>query len=319
MFEAKFQSFEDRVQNTAPHVAALRAELAQRGLSGFVVPRADRQQNEYVPPSEERLAWLTGFTGSAGFALVLADRAVLFVDGRYMLQAREQVDTGIFAVEHLVDPPPENRMEANLPQAARVGYDPWLHSIESAEKLSKACAAAGATLVPVDSNPVDAVWPDRPDPPLGPVVPHDVRYAGEGAASKLARIRTELGKLRADALVVSDAHAVAWTFNIRGADVAHTPLPLAFALVSKEGRPALYVDRRKLSNDMRSRLEELADVREPDTLARDLAALAGGGHTVRLDQNTAADALARIVSQVGGKVSRGTDPIALMKAVKNEV
>jgi Xaa-Pro aminopeptidase len=321
MFEARYQSFDDTTERAAAaeRVGALRAELKRRGLDGFIVPRADRHQNEYVPACEERLAWLTGFSGSAGVAVVLADRAVLFVDGRYTLQAREQVDAAIFSVEHLIDRPPDAWLEANLAAGARLGYDPWLHTVEAAEKLAKACAAAGATLVPADTNPIDAIWSDRPAPPLGPVVLHDLRFAGEEAAAKLARIGAEVAKARAEALVVSDPHAVAWAFNIRGADVAHTPLPLSFALVPKDGRPTLYVDGRKLANAVRHRLEELADVREPAALVPELAALGAAGKTVRLDQATAADALARTVTDAGGKVSRGSDPIALMKAVKNAV
>jgi Xaa-Pro aminopeptidase len=321
MFEARYQSFDDATEPAAAagRVNALRAELKRRGLDGFIVPRADRHQNEYVPPSEERLAWLTGFSGSAGVAVVLADSAVLFVDGRYTLQAREQVDLAVFAIEHLIERPPDAWLEANLATGRKLGYDPWLHTVDAAEKLAKACAAAGATLVPVDPNPVDAVWSDRPAPPLGPVVLHDVRFAGEDAAAKLHRIAAEVAKARADALVVSDPHAVAWAFNIRGADVTHTPLPLAFALVPKEGRPALYVDGRKLANAVRHRLEELADVREPSALVPDLAALGAAGGTVRLDQATAADMLGRTVTGAGGKISRGADPIALMKAVKNVV
>src|SRR5712691_1789468 len=319
MFEARFQSFDDRTEPAAAprRVARLRAELKHRGLDGFIVPRADRQQNEYVPPSEERLAWLTGFSGSAGVAIVLADRAVLFVDGRYALQVREQIDTALFAVEHLIERPPEAWIEANLPAGAKLGYDPWLHTVENAEKLAKACAAAGASLVPAEPNPIDAVWSDRPPPPLGAVTLHDLRYAGEDAAAKLARIRGELAKLKADALVVSNPQGAAWTFNIRGADVAHTPLPLAFAIVPQEGRPALYIDGRKLANTVRHALEELTDVREPAAFARDLAALGAARRHVRLDQATAADALAKIVTQAGGRVARGTDPIALMKALKN--
>ncbi len=319
MREARFQSFEDSTERsaTADRLAALHAELARRGLDGFVVPRADRHQNEYVPPAEERLAWLTGFTGSAGVAVVLAERAALFVDGRYTLQVCDQVDTSLIGIEHLVDGPPETWLETNLPAGARLGYDPWLHTVDGAERLAKACAAAGAMLVPTEPNPIDAIWPDRPGPPLGRVVLHDLRFAGEDAHSKLARIRAEIEKARADVLVVSDPHAVAWTFNIRGADVAHTPLPLAFALVPKEGRPALYVDGRKLDNEVRHAIEELAEVREPATLPRDLADLGAAHRTVRLDQATAADALARIVTAAGGKIARGADPIALMKAVKN--
>jgi len=319
MFEARFQSFEDRTERAASgaRVAALRTELARRGLTGFIIPRSDRHQNEYVPASEERLAWLTGFTGSAGAAIVLMERAVLFVDGRYTLQVREQVDTSLFTIEHLVETPPDRWIETNLTNADRLGYDPWLHTVESAERLAKACAAAGATLVAVEPDLIDAIWSDRPAPPLGAVMLHDLRFAGEAAEDKLARIRAELVKLRADALVVSDPHAVAWAFNIRGADVAHTPLPLAFAVIPQAGRPALFVDGRKLSNDVRDRLEGLADIREPADFVQALAALGQARKTVRLDQATAADALARLVTTHGGKVARGACPIALMKAVKN--
>jgi Xaa-Pro aminopeptidase len=321
MFEARLQSFEDRAERaaSAPRLAALRTELARRGLTGWIVPRADRHQNEYVPACEERLAWLTGFAGSAGVAIVLMERAVLFVDGRYTLQAREQVDTSLFTIEHLVEMPPDRWIEANLSPSDRLGYDPWLHTAEGAERLGKACAAAGAALVAVEPDLIDAIWTDRPAPPLGAVALHDPRFAGEAAADKLARIHTELAKLRADALVVSDPHAVAWTFNIRGADVAHTPLPLAFAIVPQTGRPSLYIDGRKLSNDVRDRLETLADVREPSDFAPALAALGDEKKTVRLDQATAADALGRLIASHGGKFTRSADPIALMKAVKNDV
>jgi len=319
MFEARFQSFEDRTERAASgaRVAALRTELARRGLTGFIIPRSDRHQNEYVPASEERLAWLTGFTGSAGAAIVLMERAVLFVDGRYTLQVREQVDTSLFTIEHLVETPPDRWIETNLTSADRLGYDPWLHTVESAERLAKACAAAGATLVAVEPDLIDAIWSDRPAPPLGAVMLHDLRFAGEAAEDKLARIRAELVKLRADALVISDPHAVAWAFNIRGADVAHTPLPLAFAVIPQVGRPALFVDGRKLSNDVRDRLEGLADIREPADFVQALAALGQARKTVRLDQATAADALARLVTSHGGKIARGMCPIALMKAIKN--
>jgi Xaa-Pro aminopeptidase len=319
MFEARLQSFEDRGDGavSAPRLAALRTELARRNLTAFIVPRADRHQNEYVPPSEERLAWLTGFTGSAGAAIVLMDRAVLFVDGRYTLQAREQVDTSLFTIEHLVETPPDRWIEQNLTRSDRLGYDPWLHTMEGAERLAKACASAGATLVAVEPHLIDSIWRDRPAPPLGPVTPHDVRFAGERAEDKLARIRAEIERLRADAIVVSDPHAVAWTFNIRGADVAHTPLLLGFAIIPRQGRPSLFIDARKLSNEVRNRLEALADIREPAEFVRALAALGQAKSTVRLDPASAADALARLIASHGGKVARGSDPIALMKAVKN--
>ena len=252
---------------TPARLERLRAELKRRGLDGFVVPRADRQQNEYLPASEERLAWLTGFTGSAGAAVVLAERAAVFVDGRYTVQAAAQIDAKLFAIEHLVNGPPEQWLEQNLKSGAKLGYDPWLHTSESAEKLRKVCATAGAELVAVDGNPIDALWSDRPAPPAGPVTLRDIKFAGESAADKLKRIRAELHKLRADVLVVSDPQNVAWAFNIRGADVAHTPLALAFAVIARDGKPALYVDPAKLDSKTRAALEEIAAVRAPDELA----------------------------------------------------
>src|SRR3984885_1875248 len=164
MFEAHFQTFDEPESGVAltARLSAFREELARRKLTGFVVPRADAQQNEYVAPSEERLAWLTGFTGSAGLAIVLAREAAVFVDGRYTLQAAKQVDTKAWNVESLIDPPPENWLTRHLAAGDRLGFDPWLHTSAAAERLSAACAKAGAELVAVDTNPVDAVWTERP-------------------------------------------------------------------------------------------------------------------------------------------------------------
>ena len=317
MFEARLQSFDDTSERgqSAARVAALRAELKRRGLDGFVVPRADRQQNEYLPASEERLSWLTGFTGSAGAAVVLTDRAAVFVDGRYTVQAEAQVDGAVFAIEHLVERPLDQWLEQNLNRGAKVGYDPWLHTGEQTEKLKRACTAAGAELVALDNNPIDALWRDRPAPPAGAVTLRELKLAGESAPDKLKRIRAEMARLRADTLLVSDPQNVAWAFNIRGADVAHTPLALAYALIPLEGRPALYVDSGKLNNDVRHALEQFADVRSTDDLVRDLGKLAG--MTVRLDQASAAEAFIRLLAGQDAKPQRGADPIALMKATKN--
>jgi Xaa-Pro aminopeptidase len=319
MFEAHFQTFEDPEGGVAlsARLSAFREELARRRLTGFVIPRADQQQNEYVAPSEERLAWLTGFTGSAGLAIVLTREAALFVDGRYTLQAGKQVDGKAWTVESLVDPPPENWLGTHLLPGDCLGFDPWLHTFSATERLAAACAKAGAELVAVESNPLDAVWGERPPPPLGPVAIHPVRFAGEGEADKLRRIQPEIAKLGAEALVLSDPHAVAWTFNIRGADVAHTPLPLSYALVPKDGRPTVFIDHRKLSNATRDHLEQSATVEEADALAPMLTALGNAGSTIALDGATAADALSRLIAAAGGKPLRGTDPTSLLKAVKN--
>jgi Xaa-Pro aminopeptidase len=319
MVEAHFQTFEEPEGGVAltARLAALREELARRKLTGFAIPRADQQQNEYVAPSEERLAWLTGFTGSAGMAAVLTREAAVFVDGRYTLQAAKQVDGKAWSVEPLVDPPPETWLEKHLVAGDRLGFDPWLHTSAAAERLAAACARAGAELVAVDGNPLDSVWTERPAPPLGPVAIHGAQFSGEAEADKLGRIRGEIAKLGADALVLSDSHAVAWTFNIRGADVSHTPLPLSYALVPKDGRPTVFIDHRKLSNSARDHLEQNADVQEPDALTPRLTELAQHGASIALDNATAADALSRLITGSGGKVLRGNDPVALLKAVKN--
>src|SRR6267154_3096724 len=275
MFEAHFQTFEEPEGGVAltARLAAFREELARRKLTGFVIPRADQQQNEYVAPSEERLAWLTGFTGSAGLAIVLTQEAAVFVDGRYTLQAAKQVDGKAWTVESLIDPPPESWLAGHLKPGDRLGFDPWLHTSSAAERLAAGCAKAGAELVALDNNPLDAIWTERPLPPLAPVAVHGAQFSGEAEADKLRCIRLEIDRLGVDAAVLSDSHAVAWTFNIRGADVAHTPLPLSYALVPKDGRPIVFIDHRKLSNATRDHLEQSADVEAPGALAPKLAEL----------------------------------------------
>ncbi len=317
MFESLFQSFEDPadLSQGAGRIAALRAELDRLGLDGFVVPRADQHQNEYVSESEERLAWLSGFTGSAGQAIVLRDRAAIFVDGRYALAVRGQVDLAIFQPVAIEETSPEKWLEANLRRGDRLGYDPWLHTPRQVERFVKAAEAAGAELVAIEPNPIDRIWTDRPPPPLGKISPHARKYAGETASRKLARAAAALaGK---DALLVSDPHSVAWAFNIRGRDVSHTPLPLAYALVLKEGKPRLYVDAGKLDGGLRGKLSSLADIEEPLRLAPDLEALGRDGKQVLFDAATVPAKLVETVKSAGGVVEVGLDPLALMKAKKN--
>jgi len=318
-FVANYQSFAEvgGPAHGAARVAALRAELASRGLAGFVVPRADEHQNEYVPPGAERLMWLTGFSGSAGLAIVLADKAALFVDGRYTLQAPAQIDGSAFAVKHVVSEPPSAWIEANLGAGGRLGYDPWLHTPESVERLAKACRAAGGELIAVETNPIDAIWTDRPGPPLAPIHAHPERLAGERASAKLKRVGEALKG--ADGLLVSDAHSVAWLFNIRGGDVAHTPLPLAFAYEPREGRPTLFVDAGKLTQAVGARLGRFADIAPPEALVPFVAARGAAGARVVFDAATAPARLTQALEAAGGKAIVKADPIARMKAVKNAV
>jgi len=319
MFESHFQSFAKigDANGGAARAEALRQELKRRDLAGFIVPRADEHQNEYVPGCAERLLWLTGFSGSAGLAIVLMDKAAIFVDGRYTLQAPEQVDTKVFTPAHLIDEPPTGWIEKHLTNGARLGYDPWLHTPDAVERFALACKNAGGELVAVASNPVDAVWADRPAAPSGAVSRHKPSLSGESARAKIDRVRAALKS--ADGLVISDAHNVAWLFNIRGADVAHTPLPLSFAIAPAEGDPTLYVDGRKLSNSVRDYLSGLAEVSEPDRLVADIENLGAAGKRLAFDAATAPARLTQALQAAGGKAEVGVDPIALMKAVKNGV
>jgi Xaa-Pro aminopeptidase len=317
MFESRFQTFTETADPTQgrARVGLLRGELRKRGLQGFIVPRSDEHQNEYVPPCAERLAWLTGFAGSAGSAIVLRDAAAIFVDGRYTLQVREQVDVKIFAPVAIAEMSPEAWLEKNAKPGDRIGYDAWLLTLGQVRRYSESAKNAGASLVAVDDNPLDHVWSDRPAPPLAPIRLHPKRYAGEDAARKLQRIEKAL--VRVDALVVSDPHAVAWAFNIRGQDVSHTPLPLAFALIAKGARPVLYVEALKLDATVRAALEALCVIAEPAQLLADLKRMGEEGATVRFDAATAAAKLVQALEGAGGKAEVGADPIALMKACKN--
>ncbi len=317
MFESVFQSFEDQADGSrgAERVAALRAELRHLGLDGFIIPRADRHQNEYVPPSEERLAWLSGFTGSAGLAIVLRDRAAIFVDGRYTLAVRDQVDTTIFEPVALADASPVKWFKDNLRRGARIGYDPWLNTASQVERWTKVMLSVGGELVAVEPNPIDAIWIDRPAPSLGKISLHPRKLAGEAAARKFSRVASLLEG--SDALVVSDPHSVAWVFNIRGQDVSHTPLPLAYALIFKAGKPRLYVDARKLNAALRQKLARLSELKDPQQLERDLAELGRKAKKVLFDSATASAKLVSILKDAGGVCEIGADPIALMKARKN--
>jgi len=315
----RFQSFSEPSDpsQVAPRVAALRAALAKQGLDGFIIPRADEHQGEYVPAHMARLAWLTGFTGSAGHAVVLADKAALIVDGRYTIQSAAQTDTSVVTPTKMEEAPLDKWVEANLPAGGKLGYDPWLHTVDGVAKLEKAASAAGGMLVPVTPNPIDALWSDRPAPPTAPVKAHPAAYAGESSADKLARIQQELVKAKVDALVLSDPHALAWTFNIRGGDVEHTPLPLGYAIVPREGRPTVFLAPEKITNEAGDAIGALGEIAPPQALEQQLKALGARKAKVRLDASTAASALATLIRDAGGTPEAGTDPIALMKARKN--
>jgi Xaa-Pro aminopeptidase len=298
-------------------VAALRTELAKRGLAGFIVPRADEHQGEYVAPRSERLAWLTGFTGSAGAAVVLADRAAVFVDGRYTLQAGAEVDPSLFAILHLTESPPADWIAKNLRRGERLGFDPWLHAENGGKALAAACERAGGELQACPDNPLDAVWPDQPEAPFEQASVLETRFAGRNSADKRAEIAAAILEAGAEAAVLTAPDSIDWLLNIRGRDIPFTPAVLAFALVHGDGGVELFIDRRKVSDALRAHLGSGVTVREPDQLGPALDGL--GKRGVLIDPQTAASYLFARLRDAGARIVTGADPCALPKACKNEV
>lgn len=300
-----------------PHVALLRQWLAANGLDGFIVPRADEHQGEYVADRSARLKWLTGFSGSAGVAIVLADRAFMFVDGRYTLQVRHEVDLDIFSIESLVDNPPASWIKDNLGKGARLGFDPWLHTLGEVKALNAAAEQSGATLVPLDMNPIDIIWKDQPEPPLAPVEIHPIGFAGELAKDKLARLAAAIAKDGATHAVLTDPSSIAWTFNIRGGDVPHTPLALGFAVLAADGSHQIFMDQRKFSRTVAAYLTQLADLHEPGEFEAAIVALAKSGAKIALDPVLAAERLKMLIEDNGGTVISAADPARIPRATKN--
>jgi len=303
----------------AVRLGRLRQELASRRLDGFIVPRADEHQGEYVPPRGQRLAWLTGFTGSAGVAIVLRDRAALFVDGRYTLQASAQIDSQAFEIHHLIEEPPTRWIGTALAPGAALGYDPWLHTPNDIERLRAAAERAGASLSAVSENPLDRVWSGRPAAPISPVVPHAERFAGESAQSKRSRLGRTLAEEGAAAAVLTMPESIAWLLNIRGGDVPHTPLPLSFAILRQDGSVTLFIDRRKLAPGLERHLGNGVTVMPPEALGPALDALATEGGRVQVDPATAACWVFDRLQAAGAQIHRAADPCLLPKACKNPV
>ena len=308
----------ERLPRTA-RLGRLREALASQGLDGFIVPRSDEHQGEYVPPRGQRLAWLTGFTGSAGVAIVLRERAALFVDGRYTLQAAAQVDTQLFETHHLIDEPPARWVETALTPGVVLGYDPWLHPPHDVERFRAAAEKTGASLCAVSENPLDLAWSDRPAAPIAPVVPHPERFAGESAHSKRTRIGRALVEEGAAAVVLTMPESIAWLLNIRGGDVPHTPLPLSFATLRQDGSVTLFIDKRKLVSGLERHLGNGVTVMPPEQFGPELDALAAEGGRVQVDPRTAACWIFARLEAAQAQIHRAADPCLLPKACKNPV
>ncbi len=300
--------------HAATRLTGLRAELARQGLDGFIVPRSDEHLGEYVPPGAERLAWLTGFTGSAGLAVVLADRAAVFTDGRYVLQLEQQTDPDLWERRHIIEEPPPGFLAAHAPVDAVIAYDPLLIGEEALSRYTD----AGLNLVPLAKNPIDTVWTDRPSPPLAPAVPHRLDYAGRAAVEKRQDIAAVLRTAKQDAVVLTDPASIAWLLNIRGSDVPFTPFALGFALLhAEDGRVELFMDPAKLPEATRAWLGNEVAVAGRETMAPALAGMAG--KTVRVDAAGSPVWFAQTLRAAGALVTNAPDPCLLPKACKNAV
>ena len=301
----------------ADRLAALRAQLAEDRLDGFVVPLTDEHMSEYVGSYAQRLEWLTGFRGSAGSAVVLPQEAAIFTDGRYTLQVRQQVSGDQWSYQSVPETSIADWLKEHAPQGGRIGYDPWLHSRDWAKKAGEALEARGATLVAVARNPIDVVWQDRPEASKAHLVIQPDSLAGQSSANKRTAIAEWLGKQGADAAVLAALDSIAWTFNVRGADVSHTPVALAYALVNADGTADLFVASEKVGPDVAQhlgngvRLHERADFEEALTRL--------GGKTVAVDPERSVAAIFEALEKGGAKIVTHRDPTVLPRAIKNPV
>ena len=299
--------------NHASRLADLRKILKKQGITAFVIPRQDEFQGEYVAAYADRLKWLTGFAGSWGMAIVATKKAAIFVDGRYTIQVRSQVDVKKFTPFHLNDEPPTDWIANNLKTGDVLGYDPWLLTVDQANRFADACARVGARLQAVAENPIDEIWQDQPARPQALLTVQPQQFAGVSVADKLATISKLLGKAKADATVITQPDCIAWVFNIRGHDVPYTPVVLAYAILKKTGKAELFIDAAKLPEDVASHLKKSVTIRKPSELEKSLKALAKS--VVQIDP---AWAPAKIKASLGkARIVAATDLCILPKAKKN--
>jgi Xaa-Pro aminopeptidase len=299
----------------ADRLAALREQLKAEKLDGFVVPLTDEHMSEYVGSYAQRLAWLTGFQGSAGSAVVLPEEAAIFVDGRYTLQVRQQVSPTEWSYQSVPETSTTEWLKEHAPEKARIGYDPWLHTRDWVNKAKEALASRGAELVAVARNPIDEIWKDRPEASKAHLIVQSDQYAGKSAAEKRTKIGDWLTTQHADAAVLSALDSIAWAFNIRGQDVTHTPVALAYALVNADGTADLFVAGEKIGPDVRQHLGNGVRLHERGEFESALAELKG--KTVVVDPERAVAAIFDALGKAGAKILPLRDPTILPKALKN--
>jgi len=298
-------------------IPLIRAQLEQLGLDGLFVPHEDEWQNEYLPDCAERLAWATGFTGSAGAAIILRDKAYLFSDGRYTQQALSQTAPELFEQRDLVDQGPAVWLKAEAPSGAKIGYDPRLVPPDVLARLKESAAQAGVELVAVGVNPIDEAWQDRPAEPSAEIVPHPETFSGESSASKRSRIGEKLSGDGIEASVLTSPAALAWLFNIRGKDVTRTPLALGSAILNKDGTAQLFVKPEKVTPELRGFLgNEVSISTEPNFVE---ALKKTSGKRVLIDPSLSSAHVFDALHAAGAQIVRGQDPTILPRALKNAV
>ncbi|RST29923.1 aminopeptidase P family protein [Sphingomonas ginkgonis] len=300
----------------ADRLAALRQQLQSDQLDGFVVPLTDEHMSEYVGSYAQRLAWLTGFEGSAGTAVVLPAEAAIFTDGRYTLQVRSQVDGEHWSYESVPETSVADWLKGHVPDGGRIGYDPWLHSRDWVARASEALGAKGATLVQVQRNPIDAVWADRPEASKARLTVQPEQFTGRSSADKRQVIADWLGEQGADAAVLAALDSIAWTFNVRGTDVSHTPVALAFALVRADGTADLFVEEEKIDGEVRQHLGNGVRIHPRASFEAFLAGLRD--QTVAVDPERSVAAIFEALDRAGATIIKLRDPTVLPRAIKNE-
>lgn len=302
---------------TRTRLALLRAELKRRKLTGFIVPRQDEFQGEYVAAYAERLKWLTGFGGSWGLAIVTLRKAAIFIDGRYTIQVREQVDTALITPQHLMDEPPTAWIAGNLKKGDRLGFDPWLVTADQARRYREACESAGASLVPVATNPIDAIWNDQPERPTAQIATQPTQFAGRTAAEKIRDIQKAIGGL--DAVVLTQPDSIAWLLNLRGFDVPFTPVVPAYAILHAKGAVELFIDPNKITEEVEAHLRKIAVCKPRKAIEQTLKALGKARARVLIDTAWTPERIRAVLAAAKAQIVAGPDPVALPKARKNAV
>lgn len=313
-----FQNFtsSSETDKSSKRLSALRDLMRKEKVTAFLIPHADEHQNEYLPERAERLAWLTGFTGSAGFSIAKLDKAAVFSDGRYTVQLSEQIDPSVFSAQNSVTTPPSKWLGENIDSSDVIAYDPWLMTPNQIKTFEEAAKKADCKLQATD-NLIDRIWHDQPAKPMGEVALHGIQFAGKSAEDKISEIQKIIAEKECDFTILTDPASLAWLFNIRGNDVIHNPLALGFAIVPVEGKPLIFIESEKLDSEVRPYLSNIANQFEPEALITELKTHSANAN-ILCDMDRVSVALIKVIEEAKGKIVKGRDPVVLPRAIKND-